>query len=86
MKARFLDVPIEQLVHPPHALAENWALWRGKPIEIDPAPVVSNRCPDGVRFMYLHYPGGACIHLIELDESALDAEVERVAASLEVSR
>lgn len=88
MKARYIDLPLEKLPHRLH-FPEKWPTIRGTAIEIDPHPVppdcVVNANCEGPHFNILNEPlvhglhlPCTCIHLIELDESALDAEIERL--------
>lgn len=87
MKARFVDLPLEQLPHVLRYVGDGgWEAWRGKPVDIDPSPLAprSDKC-EGPDFAYIKWPHSrCCIHMIELDESSLDAAVEQIAKDLKL--
>jgi hypothetical protein len=92
MNARFVDLPLEKLAHRLNHPGI-WEALRGTPVKIDPFPFpneytvrLPNDC-DAPAFLLLPrrkiLPEGVshlvCLHVIELDESALDIEVEALA-------
>ncbi len=88
MKARYVDLPAESLLNclapKGSGMGSPWSLLRGRPVAIDPHPfpgfVMDDRC-GGPWFTTLNNTREVvCIHLIELDESALDAEIEECRA------
>ncbi len=86
MRARYVDLPLAAL---PHAILnpEVWPIDRGREINIDPHPVhLNGKFCEGPFFGFiprvLHENGRwelyVCIHIIELDESQLEAEIEAI--------
>lgn len=93
MKARYRDVPKEAVLGclTLGVGGESWSVLRGKAIDIEShvwaGEVAGDRC-GGPWFVDLTtsarvpWTQCACIHIIELDESSLDSEVESIYSSL----
>ncbi len=93
MRARFIDLPSEKLPHAVYSPAYWDAAERGRPVEIDPSPFPYSSSFDFCgepHFQILSHVGielppgytcwCVCACLIELDESALDTEIEAMCA------